>query len=621
MLPYGSYSGGDFIADTTGSHAYHDIEISGTGTIDGQATLSGWWSVSGTSGKPYLMNFYHGAQILIKDVTVTRAPIMHIKINGSSCTNVTIQNIHISTDSSDSHNTDGIDVAGNNILIKDSSISCGDDNIAASANCANIVITNISFGAGHGMSIGGSTSPGGVSNMLVINCTFNGTDNGIRIKSDNATSGNVGGGPCQNLQYINLGMTNVNNTAIMIYSYYNEVGTPTSISPATAAAQPVAALNSTPSFQGILFSNLNATVAGTSIAGIIWGRTELPCTNIILSHVRIMAAKTFEVYNAYGVQLLDSIITNTASGQKTLTLWNAGMVISNSTSAAAGLITIDGTNVNSGLNSLAVYNAQAAMTVSNAFAASPITIGGGFLAISNHLVLSNTSVLNFTVGTSNSQVMVASNLTLNGTINISQGAGFGSGTNTLLTYRAAGILAGTAALGNTPAGYACKLDTNTAGLVNLVIKSLNSPPVATPATYYRNAGFPLTIAVTNLATNWSDPDGNPVTLTGVNNSTNGATVTTDNTNVFYSHTNNVTDQFTYTISDGQGGVATGTVNVVINPASTNFSITGAMGNGDGSVTLSFAGVPGYTYWLEAATNLAPPVGWVDRVKTPRIWQV
>jgi len=84
----------------------------------------------------------------------------------------------------------------------------------------------------------------------------------------------------------------------------------------------------------------------------------------------------------------------------------------------------------------------------------------------------------------------------------------------------------------------------------------NNPPVANPATCYRLAGNPLTILIANLATNWSDLDGDPLTLTGVDaTSTNGGTVAFDSTNIYYSDTNNLTDQFGYTISDGQGGTA------------------------------------------------------------------
>jgi polygalacturonase len=559
MLPYGSYSGGNFIAD--GSTANHDIEISGSGTIDGQATSAGWWNGLSTSARPYLLQFYHGAQIWVRDVTLKNPPKMHISFSGASCTNITVQNLTINTPTSP--NTDGIDVAGHNILIKDSSIACGDDNVAVTANCSDIIITNCHFGIGHGTSIGGSTSPGGVSNMMVINCTYDGTQNPIRIKSDN--NNGVGGGPCQNLQYLNLGMTNVPNAAIMIYAYYNEVSTPTSISPASAAGQIVNVLFGTPSYQRIIISNVTATVSGNTIAGIIWGRTELPCTNILLSNIKITAAKTFDVYNAYGVQFLNCAITNTTSSQKTLTLWNAGVTVSNSISGmAGGVITVDGTNNNCGINLFALYNSQAAMTVTNVFAVNPITLGGGTLTVSNNLFLSKSVALNFVLGTSNSQVAVTGNLTLNSTINVVKGAGFGPGTNILFTYNAAGTLSGTPVLGATPGRWVCSIDTNTAGQVKLAVQlpSSNASPTANPATYNRGAGSPLQIPLSLLAGNWNDPDGDPVTLTGINSSTNGVTPISDGTYINYTNANNVNDQFTYTIADEYGGTGTGVVNIV-----------------------------------------------------------
>ena len=236
--------------------------------------------------------------------------------------------------------------------------------------------------------------------MMVINCTFNDTDSGIRIKSDNGTGGSspVDGGLCINLYYLNIGMTNVNNSAIMIYAYYDEIGTPTSITPATAAGEMVAPAGSlTPSYQNIVISNLTATVAGSGIAGIIWGRTELPCTNILLSHVNITAAKTFDVYNAYGVQFADSKITTTTSGQKTFTLWNAGVVVTNS-SPATNLVTFDGMGGNTN-SSLALYNARASMTSTDVFGANPITLDGSVLTNTGNLTFSNNDVINFALGT------------------------------------------------------------------------------------------------------------------------------------------------------------------------------------------------------------------------------
>jgi hypothetical protein len=47
---------------------------------------------------------------------------------------------------------------------------------------------------------------------------------------------------------------------------------------------------------------------------------------------------------------------------------------------------------------------------------------------------------------------------------------------------------------------------------------------------------------------------------------------------------------------------------VVTPPPTS-NITGANLNGDGSVTLTFSGVPGYKYQVMGTTNLAPPVNW------------
>jgi hypothetical protein len=72
-------------------------------------------------------------------------------------------------------------------------------------------------------------------------------------------------------------------------------------------------------------------------------------------------------------------------------------------------------------------------------------------------------------------------------------------------------------------------------------------------------GTPVTIAV--LA-NDTDADGNPLTLTSVTQGTHG-TVTISGTSVIYTPAAGFvgTDSFTYTVSDGQGGSAIGTVTV------------------------------------------------------------
>jgi uncharacterized repeat protein (TIGR02543 family) len=138
----------------------------------------------------------------------------------------------------------------------------------------------------------------------------------------------------------------------------------------------------------------------------------------------------------------------------------------------------------------------------------------------------------------------------------------------------------------------------------------NHPPQAATATYTLATVPSFKIVISNLATNWSDPDGDTNTLVSVNPGTSGGTVSFGGKYIYYSNPAMTADQFTYVISDGQGGTNTGTVNLLSSSgaSSTNRTqnITGLVHNEDGSVTVGFAGIPGYTYWVQAATDAYDP---------------
>lgn len=458
----------------------HDVEISGSGGIDGQGAA--WWAGNPGSGL-YMIYFTSCNTVLVQNVTISNAPAQQIVFKSSKGGNITIQNITIRAPSSHagtpSHNTDGIDLVGTNCLIQNCDISTGDDNIALGTSssgvpAADILVTNCVFGDGHGMTIGSNTQ-GGVSNLTVVNCMFNGTDYGIRMKSDNATSSPGAGGVAQNLYYYNLGMSNIRYQPISIYSYYNEVGTPTGITPATAAGESIGS-SSFPIWRNIVISNLTATVAGGGEAGMIWGRTEMPATNITLTKINITAPANFKLYNVKGLQVVDSQIKLTGGGN-TFSIYNAQFTITNST-LVTNVFSMDGL---AGTNSLALYNTRATMNNSTAIGINPLTLSASTLSNSTSLALPPASVVNFVLGTNNATVAVAGNLALTNTLNIATNGGFGPGTNTLFTYT--GTLSGSLpTLGSTPGSpYTCSLDTSIAGQVNLIV-SLPAPPAPTNLT-------------------------------------------------------------------------------------------------------------------------------------------
>ena len=130
----------------------------------------------------------------------------------------------------------------------------------------------------------------------------------------------------------------------------------------------------------------------------------------------------------------------------------------------------------------------------------------------------------------------------------------------------------------------------------------------------------MNIAVAGLATNWTDVDGDAISLAGFSASTNGVTLTNNAGTLVYFDSNNVADQFTTTINDNWGGTNFQTVNIAVAFP----SITGVVANSDGSVTLNLNGAPNQAYILQATTDLTSPANWLpvatNTLDTNGVWQ-
>jgi hypothetical protein len=157
---------------------------------------------------------------------------------------------------------------------------------------------------------------------------------------------------------------------------------------------------------------------------------------------------------------------------------------------------------------------------------------------------------------------------------------------------------------------------NSAGSATSVVAHLtvNLLPVAGTNTAATLVNTPLTIAHAKLLYNDSDPDNDPLTVTAVSaTSVNGGSVVLGVSNVTYTPLLDFTgpDSFTYTISDGRGGSATTNVHVVVAAGGSQNISSVVHDSGAGTVTVTFAGIPGYTYRVQYTTELTPPVTWSD----------
>jgi polygalacturonase len=261
-----------------------NITITGSGVINGQGST--WWTTEASDAdkRPRLIEIANGSNITVSGVTLENPGAMHLYLKSTS--NVTVDNITINSPST-SPNTDGIDPASSHdVTIENSKISDGDDNIAIKAEDAgapsyNITIKNCTFGSGHGLSIGNDLA-GGVYSVTVDNVTFNGTTNGLRIKSTRTTGGDV-----HDVSYTGVSMTNV-QYPIWFSGYYPDI--PADGDP----AQTVTA--TTPYYHSITVNNM--TASGATAAGYIVGVPEKPFTSITLNDVKITATTGLEVRNA-----------------------------------------------------------------------------------------------------------------------------------------------------------------------------------------------------------------------------------------------------------------------------------------------------------------------------------
>jgi len=278
-----------------------DVAITGTGTIDGGGQA--WWGSRGKTtavgpihGRPKMIILTHSQRIHLDGVTLANSPMWFFV--PVQCENVTIENVKINAPQH-SPNTDAIDpTASTDVLIRNCDLDEGDDNVAMKAlggPCSNIWIENVHSKHGHGISIGSETY-GGVHDVTVQNCTFDGGDNGIRIKSARDR-----GNQLYNFSFSNITMDNVTNP-IVIDMYYSGGH--------TRQEQPVTP--TTPFLKNVQISNV--TIKNSRNAGRILGLPEAPATGIVLSHVTIDAMTGMTVQDVKGC-VFDDVKINVERGE------------------------------------------------------------------------------------------------------------------------------------------------------------------------------------------------------------------------------------------------------------------------------------------------------------------
>lgn len=300
-----------------GASGVEDVAITGEGVLDGQG--SAWWSearkfkdaarargdANEEIGRPRLLVIEKSRRILLEAITLTNSPQFHCVVSRSE--DFTARGVTVRAPEH-APNTDGIDpAASRGVLITGCTFDTGDDCIAIKSGrpdspVEDVLVEKCRFLRGHGMSVGSETN-GGLRNLVVRDCVFDGTDAGIRLKSPRGR-----GGVVENCTYENLTMRNV-GVAIYITSYYPERLMP---KPGATVSEPSIRDPNTPSWRNITIRNITARDCRKS-AGIIVALPEEPLDGLLLENVSIDAPLGLRIACAQNV-LMKNVNVKAANG-------------------------------------------------------------------------------------------------------------------------------------------------------------------------------------------------------------------------------------------------------------------------------------------------------------------
>jgi DNA sulfur modification protein DndE len=173
------------------------------------------------SMRPYMTLLINCKNVLLDGITIKNSP--KFALQPVQCENVIFRNVKINNEWW-AQNGDGIDInACDNVLIYKCTVNAGDDGICMKAGGSkkkspvlnNIVIADCIVYHAHGGFVIGSETDGGINNISVKNCTFIGTDIGLRFKSARDRGGLV-----ENIFVDGIYMNHIVNEAVLFsYSY------------------------------------------------------------------------------------------------------------------------------------------------------------------------------------------------------------------------------------------------------------------------------------------------------------------------------------------------------------------------------------------------------------------
>ncbi|WP_131537539.1 glycoside hydrolase family 28 protein [Pedobacter nototheniae] len=281
-------------------------KIKGAGAVEAGKTAADYDDIKDFL-RPNLLVLTNCKKILLEGVTFQNSPAWNL--HPLLCEDLTLRNLQVKNPWY-AQNGDGVDVEScKNVLIEGSTFDVGDDGICIKSGrdeagrkrgvpTENVIIRNNIVYHAHGGFVIGSEMSGGAKNIWVYDCSFIGTDIGLRFKT---TRGR--GGVVENIFVDHINMIDIPGEAILFDMYYAAVD-PVPLAGEKREAVKTVLLpvtEATPQFKKFYIKNVVANGADKAI--FFRGLPEMNIKDIHLENVTIQSKKGIEIIEGTGIFL------------------------------------------------------------------------------------------------------------------------------------------------------------------------------------------------------------------------------------------------------------------------------------------------------------------------------
>jgi polygalacturonase len=249
--------------------------------------------------RPVLLTLVNCKHILIKGVLLRNSPKFVFYPN--HCSDLTVDRVRVFNEWW-AQNGDGIDIsASHHVLLYQCTVNAGDDGICMKSSGAmpdgpalhDVIIAGCTVGRAHGGFVIGSNTDGGMHNIFVSDCSFTGTDIGLRFKS------NMGrGGLVDNIFVDNIHMQNIVHEAVLFDTYYENMEAGVERDPNRPKPE-----DKTPEFRDFHLSHVYCNGAHTGIS--ITGLPQMPVSHVSFDTLEIRSEKGLVATQARAIDLRD----------------------------------------------------------------------------------------------------------------------------------------------------------------------------------------------------------------------------------------------------------------------------------------------------------------------------